>query len=171
MADGDVSALGSLFDHLARPVYSLVMQLLQSHDLAEDVVESTFWQAWQQAADLAENPDPRSWLLATGRRRALDHLRSRRRQREELLLDKRQLGDLVSISAGEPASETRTDFVRRLRDLEPEEREVLELGYFRGLSQGDIADLTGEAAPTVKARMRTALTKLRRADEEEPAAE
>lgn len=172
IADGDVAALGTLFDHMARPVYSLVMQLLQSHDQAEDVVESTFWQVWQEAAELSENPDPRSWLLATGRRRALELLRSRRRQREELLLDKRQFGDLVSISRGESgADETREDLVRIIRNLEAEEREVLEMGYFRGLSQADIADLIGESTATVKARMRTTLTRLRRAEVEEAAAE
>ncbi len=162
IADGDVAALGSLFDQMARQVYSLVMQLLRNHDEAEDIVESTFWQAWQESAQLAENPDPRSWLLATGRRRTLEQMRSRRRQREELLLDKRQFGDLATASTGEStADESSHRFLRALRDLAAEERQVLELGYFRGLSQADIADLIGDTAATVKARMRSALEKLR----------
>lgn len=163
IADGDAAALGSLFDQMARPVYSLVMQLVRSHDEAEDVVESTFWQAWQEAAQLLETPDLRSWLLVAGRRRALEHLRARRRQREELMLDKRQFEDLVSVSGGDsPEDEERRAFVQILRNLEPEERKVLELGYFRGLSQVDIADLTGDPPATVRMRMRAALTRLRR---------
>lgn len=160
IADGDVAALGDLFDKMARPVYSLVMQLLRSHDAAEDIVESTFWQAWQEAGVLADTPDPREWLLATGRRRALEQLRSRRHQREELLMDKRQFADLVS--AGADAS--RMDFVQRLRNMDPEDRLGIELGYFRGLSQGDIADITGEPPQTIKTRMRSALETLRRPD-------
>lgn len=168
IADGDVAALGTLFDHMARPVYSLAMQLLRNHDAAEDIVESTYWLAWQEAAQLSENPDPRSWLLETARRRALEHLRSRRRQREELLLDKRQFGDLVSVSAGNVGSDdSGDDFMHMLSNLEHPELQVIELAYFRGLSQQDIADLIGEAAPTIKNQMRAALTKLRPANVEE----
>ncbi len=162
IAEGDVAALGTLFDQMARPVYSLVMQLLRNHDEAEDIVEATFWQAWQESAHLADGVDVRDWLLATGRRRALDHLRSRRRQREELLLDKRQFGDLVTASAEGPSSdESRQTFVRTLRDLAPDERQILELGYFRGLSQADISDITGDSGKAVNTRMRSALKQLR----------
>ncbi len=162
IADGDVSALGALFDQTSRQVYSLVMQLLRNHDVAEDIVESTFWQVWHEAAQLAEMSEPREWLLRTGRQKALDHLRSRRRQRDELLMDKRQFGDLVTASADEPGSEeSQQSFLRTVRDLAADQRQVLELGYFRGLSQTDISDLTGESAATVKGRMRSALEKLR----------
>lgn len=171
IAEGDVVPLGTLFDQMARPVYSLVMQLLRNHDEAEDIVESTFWQAWQESAQLADS-DPGVWLLATGRRRALDQLRSRRRQREELLQDKRQFGDLVTASAEELSSnESHQIFLRRLRDLAPGERQVLELGYFRGLSQSDIADLTGDPAQMIKERMKSALEKLREESSEEFEAE
>ena len=171
VAEGDVNALGTLFDQMARPVYSLVMQLLRSHDEAEDIVESTFWQAWQDSGQLLES-DHRAWLLAAGRRRALDHLRARRRQREDLLQDKRQFGDLVTASAAEPTSdESHQTFLRRLRDLSPEERQILELGYFRGLSQADISELTGDNAQNIKARMRSAMAQLRNASDQEAAPE
>jgi RNA polymerase sigma-70 factor (ECF subfamily) len=172
IADGDVSALGVLFDQTARQVYSLVMQLLRNHDIAEDIVESTFWQVWREAAQLADMPEPREWLLRTGRQKALDHLRSRRRQRDELLMDKRQFSDLVSASADEPSSdESQQSFLRTVRDLASDERQILELGYFRGLSQTDISDLTGESAATVKSRMRSALEKLRSGPADEVPAE
>lgn len=162
IGDGDVAALGVLFDQSARQVYSLVMQLVRNHDIAEDIVESTFWQAWQEAGLLAEHPEPRAWLLSTGRRRALDHLRGRRRQRDELLNDKRQFEDLVTNSASESASdESQQLFQRALRNLAPDERQVLEFGYFRGLSQVEMCDLIGESAPVIRARLRSALSELR----------
>lgn len=161
IAEGDVAALGTLFDQAAKPVYSLVMQLLRNHDEAEDIVELTFWQAWQESGQLLEESDPRGWLLSTGRQRALDRLRSRRRQREELLLDKRQFADLVASSGGEPdTNEVRQNFLQSLRDLAADERQILELGYFRGLSQADIADLTGDPDHAIKSRMTSALEKL-----------
>ncbi len=172
IAEGDVAALGILFDRMSRPVYSLVMQLLRSHDQAEDVVESTFWQVWQEAGQLGEFSDPRNWLLSTGRRRALDHLRSRRRKREELLQDKRGFGELVSAGNDEHAeSKRRQELVQDLGGLELEERQVLELAYFRGLSQTDIVDLIGEPTAIVKARMRSSLERLRRPQFEEGLAE
>lgn len=167
IAEGDVAALGLLFDQMARPVYSLVMQLLRNHDAAEDIVESTFWQAWQESGHLLES-DAQAWLLDTGRRRALDHLRSRRRQREELLQDKRQFSDLVTASVEEAGGpESGQTFIHRVCDLPPEERQVLELGYFRGLSQSDIAELIGEPANTIRERMRSALEKLREENREQ----
>lgn len=78
VVEGDVNALGALFDQMARPVYSLVMHLLQSHDQAEDIVEATFWHAWQDSGKLLES-DHRGWLLTTGRTLALEHPRSRSR--------------------------------------------------------------------------------------------
>ncbi|MBA2688362.1 MAG: sigma-70 family RNA polymerase sigma factor [Gemmatimonadaceae bacterium] len=172
IAEGDVAALGTLFDRMARPVYSLVMQLLRSHDQAEDVVESTFWQVWQEAGQLGEISDPRSWLLTTGRRRAIEHIRSRRRKREELLQDKREFGELVSAGSDEvTASKQRQELVQDMGALEPGERQALELAYFRGLSQNDIVDLIGEPTATVKARMRSSLERLRRPELEEGSAE
>lgn len=78
VVEGDVNALGTLFDQMARPVYSLVMDILQSHDQAEDIVEATFWQAWLDSGKLLES-DHREWLLTTGRTLALEHPRSRAR--------------------------------------------------------------------------------------------
>lgn len=162
IAEGDVAALGTLFDQVSKPVYSLVMQLLRNHDDAEDIVELTFWQAWQDSAKLLDESDPRGWLLSTGRRRALDRLRSRRRSREELVLDKRQFGDLVASFAGQSGvDESRENTLRLLRDLGGEERQILELSYFRGLSQADIADLTGDSGDIIKSRMTSALERLR----------
>jgi DNA-directed RNA polymerase specialized sigma24 family protein len=72
IAEGDVAALGILFDQNARSVYSLAMHLLRNHDKAEDVVEETLWQAWQKSVQLVDEADMQSWLLSAGKRRLLE---------------------------------------------------------------------------------------------------
>lgn len=69
IAEGDVAALGTLFDENARAVYSLAMHLVRNHDKAEDVVEETLWQAWNQSAQLVDEPDMQAWLISTAKQR------------------------------------------------------------------------------------------------------
>jgi RNA polymerase sigma-70 factor (ECF subfamily) len=165
MCDADETALGALYDRWARSLYSLVFHLLRDPDEAEDVVEETFWQAWRKASSYEPSRGAVStWLLTIGRRRALDRLRAKSRRKEEST----QSGVLADIAspASDPlqmieSSERRSNVLTALRDLPDEQREVLELGYFQGLSQSEIADTTGQPLGTVKTRMRLAMQKLR----------
>jgi RNA polymerase sigma-70 factor (ECF subfamily) len=165
MCDADETALGALYDRWARSLYSLVFHLLRDADEAEDVVEETFWQAWRKASSYEPSRGAVStWLLTIGRRRALDRLRAKSRRKEESI----QSGVLADIAspASDPlqmveSSERRSNVLTALRELPAEQREVLELGYFQGLSQSEIADTTGQPLGTVKTRMRLAMQKLR----------
>lgn len=166
MVDVDESALGALYDRWVTSLYSLALKLLGDSDEAEDVVEETFWQAWRKAGSYEPSRGAVStWLLTIGRRKALDRLRSRKRRREDSLDDDRSLLDAPSPSADPhadaAATETRAAIRAALRDLPPEQRQVLELGYFQGMSQSEIADATGQPIGTVKTRTRLALQKLR----------
>jgi len=167
MCDADETALGALYDRWMRSLYSLVFHLLKDADEAEDVVEETFWQAWRKASSYEPSRGAVStWLLTIGRRRALDRLRAKGRRREESLTQEGGvLADMIAPgpdpSAVAEASERRTHVVAALRELPEEQREVLELGYFQGLSQAEIADATGQPLGTVKTRMRLAMQKLR----------
>jgi RNA polymerase sigma-70 factor (ECF subfamily) len=166
MCDADETALGALYDRWVRSLYSLVFHLLKDADEAEDVVEETFWQAWRKASSYEPSRGAVStWLLTIGRRRALDRLRARGRRREESMT---QLGALADVASPVPdpsqmteGSERRSHVQAALRGLPDEQREVLELGYFEGLSQTEIAELTGQPLGTVKTRMRLAMQKLR----------
>lgn len=166
MCDADETALVALYDRWMRSLYSLVFHLLKDADEAEDVVEETFWQAWRKASSYEPSRGAVStWLLTIGRRRALDRIRAKGRRREESMTSVRELADVAS-PAGDPSqamesSERRTHVLAALANLPDEQREVLELGYFRGLSQSEIADMTGQPLGTVKTRMRLALQKLR----------
>ena len=166
MVEADETALGALYDQWNRALYSLVLHLLQDHDEGEDVVEETFWQAWRKASAYEPSKGAVStWLLTIGRRRALDRLRARKRHREDLAGWGSTFADLPSNEPGpleDAEIQDRREQVRAaLRGLPREQREVLELGYFNGLSQSEIADATGQPLGTVKTRMRLAMQKLR----------
>lgn len=167
MCDADETALGALYDRWMRSLYSLVFHLLKDVDEAEDVVEETFWQAWRKASSYEPSRGAVStWLLTIGRRRALDRLRAKGRRREESLTQEGGvLADMIAPgldpSEAAEASERRAHVVAALRELPEEQREVLELGYFKGLSQTEIAEATGQPLGTVKTRMRLAMQKLR----------
>jgi RNA polymerase sigma-70 factor, ECF subfamily len=169
MGGGDESALGELYDRWSARVHALVFRLLRDPDDAEDVVEEVFWQAWRQAAryDPARG-SASSWLLSIARSRALDRLRSRLRHREAPLADEsgETAATVPATAAGGPAvdvesAERRTHVLAALAELPAEQRETLELAYFQGLSQTEIADRMGQPLGTVKTRTRLALGKLR----------
>jgi len=166
IVEADETALGALYDRWVRSLYSLVLHLLKDPDEAEDVVEETFWQAWRKADSYEPSKGAVStWLLTIGRRKALDRLRSRKRSKEDAISDDRTFADLPS-NAPDPAvdaegAELREHVRAALNELPDEQREVLELGYFSGLSQSEIADATGQPLGTVKTRMRLAMQKLR----------
>lgn len=167
MCDADETALGALYDRWMRSLYSHVFHLLKDADEAEDVVEETFWQAWRKASSYEPSRGAVStWLLTIGRRRALDRLRAKGRRREEPLTREDGAETEMQAPGLDPSqvaegSERRTHVLAALRSLPDEQREVLELGYFKGLSQTEIADATGQPLGTVKTRMRLAMQKLK----------
>lgn len=167
MSRGDDRALGQFYERWSRPVYALVAQLLRDPDDADDVVEDTFYQAWRQASRYEPSRGAVStWIVTIARSRALDRLRSRRRLREEPLTPVTVLDELTDGSYRDPAAgaedaERRERVAAALKELPPEQREVLQLAYFGGLSQTEIAERTGQPLGTVKTRTRLAGQKLR----------
>ena len=166
MAAGDERALGTLYDRWGGPLYATVLRIVGDPGIAEEIVAATFWQAWQQAARYEPARGAVStWLVTIGRSRALDLLRARRRSRADLRGTDRELAE-IPAPGGDPAlhaeaRERRQRLLLALGDLPAEQRQVLELAYFAGLSQTEIADRTGLPLGTVKTRSRLALQKLR----------
>lgn len=166
MAGGDEQALGALYDRWSPVVQSLVQYIVRDPAEAEDVVEETFWQAWRQAGRYqAARGGVSTWLLTIARSRALDRLRALRRRRAELV----PLADLADVVASEAPTPAAASELREraamvagaLRELPAEQRQALELAYFSGLSQSEIAERTGQPLGTIKTRMRLAMQKLR----------
>ena len=164
-AAGDEQALAALYDRWADAVHTLVVRIVREESDAEEVVEAVFWQAWQQAGRYtSDRGTPGAWLLSMARSRSLDRLRTLRRRRDEQPVD-----DSVFDSQpapGDPLSDLDAhDRAQRvtmtLQELPAEQREVLELAYFEGLSQTEIADRLSVPLGTVKTRARLGLRKMR----------
>ncbi|MFH1497060.1 MAG: sigma-70 family RNA polymerase sigma factor [Verrucomicrobiota bacterium] len=166
IANGDQDALGELYDRFSRPLLATVYRILNDQREAEDIVHDAFVAVWQKAADY----DPTrgsafSWVMTLTRNRALDRVRSRKRRAE--LLAQSAPADLgydqtppdVALAAdiGERGAAVRQAF----GELPAEQRQALELAYFSGLTQQEIADRLQQPLGTVKARIRRGLLKLR----------
>jgi RNA polymerase sigma-70 factor (ECF subfamily) len=172
MAAGDQAALGELHDRFATLLHSVVLRIVGNPDDAEEVLEETFWQAWRQAGRYEERRGGiGTWLVMMARSRALDRVRGRRRIHEERW---DELPDADGLTAGlnspdpSPLENAQADELRRVvasavASLPREQRETVELAYFRGMSQSEIAQATGQPLGTVKTRARLALQKLREA--------
>jgi RNA polymerase sigma-70 factor, ECF subfamily len=173
MAAGDEHALGVLYDRWATTVHTIAYYLLGQADDAEDAVEETFWQAWREADRYdASRGAVSTWLSTIARSRALDRQRARRRRSEEPLDSVVPSSDGSGGIAGSRSpsanpqqeaeiTERARDVAAALEKLPPEQREVIELAYFGGLSQSEIAARTSLPLGTVKTRARLALEKLR----------
>jgi RNA polymerase sigma-70 factor (ECF subfamily) len=167
MASGDERALGTLYDRWQALVHGAIVRILSQPDDVDDVVEEVFWQAWRQASRYeATRGAVHTWLLTIARSRALDRARALLRRREEPLDDARMADVDIEVSATDPAadaeaSERRATVLAALSVLPPEQRQAIELAYFQGLSQTEIAERTDQPLGTVKTRTRLAMQKLR----------
>lgn len=172
VAVGDESAFSALFDRWQPVVRAVADRILADADEADDVVEETFWQAWRGAARFdASRGSVQTWLLTIARTRSLDRLRARRRRREESAdaTDDDGSSSISSLtadrsadsSAGAEHEEQRRMIRTALAGLPVEQRTALELAYYEGLSQSEIAERMNEPLGTVKTRTRMALQKLR----------
>lgn len=172
-ASGDERALGDLYDRHGGMAFSLACAIVGEHADAEEVVADAFAQVWRSAAgfDPARGSVP-AWLATIVRTRALDLVRSRKR-RARVLEEAAEVTDegetLVLTPTFEAPdrsaelTETRAIVRRSLADLPAPQRRVIELAYFGGLSQSEIAAQLSEPLGTVKTRMRAAMERLRQA--------
>ena len=163
---GDADALGLLYDRWAPLLHPFAVHLLVDREDAKDVIEETFWQAWRHSDryDIGRS-DVSSWLFMIARSRALMRIRARRRRREEPLPAAgapQLLAHASDPAANAEAADRRSMVLTALAELPTEQRQTVDLAYFHGMTQQEIADRTGQPLGTVKARIRLAFEKLRR---------
>jgi RNA polymerase sigma-70 factor (ECF subfamily) len=161
-ADGDRLALAALYDRYAPLLLALANRLLRHQREAEDLLHDVFLEVWRQAADYdPSRGSVRAWLVMRLRSRALDRLKSVRHTRV-VSLESTSLPEEPQANAPEQTFGHDQAMVRdALQALPADQRVVLEMAYFEGLSLSEIATKLDVPIGTIKSRLARALTRLR----------
>jgi RNA polymerase sigma-70 factor (ECF subfamily) len=160
----DREAFSQLYDRFSTLVFSLAMRMLRAQSDAEDLLQEVFIQVWRQAANYSpERGSPEAWIVNIARSRAIDRLRSKRRMEKSFVLtdDPARAESTENVESSAAESEAKLTMNSALANLPQAQRLVLELAYFDGLSQTEIAARLREPLGTVKTRMRSGIQRLR----------
>src|SRR4030095_13689286 len=165
MAAGDRQAFAAFYDRHAPVVFPLILRIVRERADASDVLQEVFWEAWRDAGGYdASRGSPEAWMVMRARTRAIDRIRATRRRSETFVapLDeamaaapREQAGDAADRAAD------RGTILNALDRLPDSQREVIELAYYHGLTQTEIADRLKQPLRTVKTRTRLGLERLR----------
>src|SRR5829696_3850626 len=158
---GDEAALAALYDRFGRVAYGVALRILRDQALAEDAVQEAFLAVWRSAGSYRrERAKPSTWLLTLVHRRAVDLVRREDRRRAERLDDP---PEDVGVAVPEEAQlrERRAAVQAALGRLPADQRQALELAYYGGYTQSELAEHLGVPLGTVKSRMFAGLSRLR----------
>jgi len=156
---GDQQAMSELYDRYGKVVYAVSLRVLQDAGAAEDVLQDVFLQLWRNPdAFDASRGSLAAWLAVIARHRSIDRLRKRRPEVD--------IEDCVIAGGPDLRDETERALVIEkvrvvLAEMNPDQRKVLELAFFQGLTHTEIAEKTGEPLGTIKTRIRSGLQLLR----------
>lgn len=168
IANGDRECFHNLHERYAGLLYSTIYKVLNDHSDAEEVLQEVFFSLWRKAGQFHQSRGrPVTWLNSMARNRAIDRIRAK--QRRAKLRDGFTVEQEVNPASPETISgiqaATRRDNCRAVRsailELTPVQREAIEMAYFEGKTQKEIARQLGEPLGTVKARIRRGLAKLK----------
>ena len=161
IARSDEQALAELYRRFGRLAYGLAVRILRDDALAQDAVQEAFLGVWRAAGRFkAERSKPSTWLLTLVHRRAVDLVRREERRRTEPLQPETE--PVGAEAADEAELATQRETIRgALRRLPPEQREAIELAYYGGYTQSELAERLGQPLGTIKSRMFTGLSRLR----------
>jgi RNA polymerase sigma factor (sigma-70 family) len=161
VARSDESALAELYDRFGGAAYGLALRVVRDPALAEDAVQDAFLQVWRSAETFQPNrAKAATWVLTFVHRRAVDLVRREERRRGEPV-------EAAPAATGPGADEDAERRSKReivqgaLRRLPPEQREAIELAYYGGLTQTELAERLGEPLGTIKSRMFAGLQRVR----------
>jgi RNA polymerase sigma-70 factor (ECF subfamily) len=160
-ARSEQSALAELYDRYARPAYGLALRVLRDEALAEDAVQEAFLALWRTAARFVpERGKASTWILTLVHRRAVDLVRREQSRRADTL-------EHVAEPGGGAVDEEAWLRLQRervqgaLKQLPDQQRETLELAYYGGFTQSELAERLGQPLGTIKSRMFMGLSRLR----------
>lgn len=167
IANGDRVCFAEFHRRFAGMVYATAIQVLHNHEDAQDTAQEVFTSLWKKAKMFMDDRGkPSTWLAAMARNRSIDKLRSRQRRsrlNDSFEDESRTAEQMVRIDPAKEASTNEIGLQVRtaVMDLSPEQREAIQLAFFEGLTQLEIAQKTGEPLGTIKARIRRGLGRLR----------
>jgi RNA polymerase sigma-70 factor (ECF subfamily) len=166
----DRDAFEKIYDRYGDLVYSTALRVLRDPHLAQDISQEIFIRLWRKPESyVVERGRFLTWLISVTRNRAVDEVRARgRRQRHETASPEEQERELPAGTANDPALNAQLAEQRRivraaLAEIPPEQRQVIELAFFGGFTQQEIADRLAQPLGTVKTRIRLGMQKLRAA--------
>lgn len=170
VARGDSTALETLYDHYASTVLGISFKITGDHAAAEEVLQDTFWRVWQSATTYQSlRGSFTSWLFRIARNLAIDAYR-RRSVRPQAITETGDANPILDEMA-DPEMDVEEQTQSRLKaqqvryaltSLPGEQRQVIEMAYFYGMTRQEIAEATGEALGTIHTRARLGLQKLRK---------
>lgn len=164
LANGDLGALDTLYEHYGAMAFSIAYRITGDRTAAEDVVQEAFLGAWRNAARYVDaRGSVRTWLLSIVHHRAIDAVR-RRRPTAVLPEPEASLPEALTLPDTWAEVQQRLDrdtVLAALKSISDVQREAIELAYFGGLTQAEIAERTGVPLGTVKGRLRLGLAGLR----------
>ena len=165
-ARSEESALAELYDRYGRTAYGLALRILRDQALAEDAVQEAFLAVWRTASRFVpEKAKASTWILTLVHRRAVDIVRREERRRADTL-DRAPEPSVEGVDEDAFLRLQRERVQTTLRQLPDAQRESLELAYYGGLSQSELAERLGQPLGTIKSRMFTGLSRMRELMEE-----
>jgi len=165
-ARGEEPALAALYDRYGRVAYGLALRVLRDAALAEDAVQEAFLAVWRSAHRyIPERSKPSTWIMTFVHRRAVDLVRREERRRTDQLTEAdATVGGSVDEEAWLRLERERVQGA--IRQLPDQQREAIELAYYGGFTQSELAERLGQPLGTIKSRMFTGLARLRELLEE-----
>lgn len=162
VARSEEPALAELYDRFGRVAYGLALRILREPSLAEDAVQDAFLAVWRHAPTfLPERGRASTWLLTLVHRRAVDVVRREQRHRVEPLPDDPGTANVASAEDSAWLRLERERVQAALARLSDQQREVLELAYYGGFTQAQLAERLGRPLGTIKSQMFAGLSRLR----------
>lgn len=171
IAQRNPDALETLYERHAQVAYNLITRIVRDTAIADELLQETFWQVWQKAGEFSGRGAATAWLYRIARNKSLDELRRQKARPQPVETDTPEaeatLWDQLSAADPPPEQVAATDQLRdqlrqALWQIPSEQRHCLELAYFEGLTQQQIATHTDVPLGTVKTRLRIGLEKLER---------
>jgi RNA polymerase sigma-70 factor (ECF subfamily) len=165
-ARSEQSALAELYDRYGRPAYGLALRVLRDDTLAEDAVQEAFMSLWRTAPRFVpERGKASTWILTLVHRKAVDIVRREQVRRTDALVE--EAGEQAQGADEEAWLRLQRERVQNaLRQLPDQQREAIELAYYGGFTQSELAERLGQPLGTIKSRMFAGLARLRELLEE-----